>query len=257
MDIKNRVALITGGASGLGRATAERFVSAGARVLLMDLNEEAVKATATDLGESNAAWAVADVRDEDQVKAAVDAVVEKFGGLHITVNCAGLGDAEKVVGREGAANLERFKFIIEVNLIGTFNVTRLACARMVKNENINEHGERGVVINTASVAAFDGQMGQAAYSASKAGVCGMTLPMARDLARQGVRFVTIAPGLFNTPLLQSAPDKLKDSLIGMVQFPKRFGNPSEYAQLALHIVENSYLNGEVIRLDGGIRLEPR
>ncbi|MBF2754240.1 MAG: SDR family NAD(P)-dependent oxidoreductase [Gammaproteobacteria bacterium AqS3] len=257
MDISGRVALITGGASGLGRASANHFVEQGMKVVLLDLNEDLCKAAVGELGDDNAAYAIADVRNDEQVKAAIDLAYEKFGSLSVVVNCAGLGFAQKVVGRNGAAEMDKYKFVIEINLFGTFNVTRLACERIVKNEPLNADGERGVVINTASVAAFDGQMGQSSYSASKAGVCGMTLPMARDLARDGIRVCTIAPGIFNTPLMNGAPDKVKQPLIEMVQFPKRLGESPEFALLARHIVENPYLNGEVIRLDGAIRMQPR
>lgn len=257
MDIKDKVALITGGASGLGRATAERFTAQGAKVVLLDLNEDQAKKTVDELGGESAAYAIADVREDDQVKAAIDLCYERFSGLHIVVNCAGLGFAQKVVGKDGPADMDKFKFVVDINLFGTFNVTRLACEKMAVNEPLNDDGERGVVINTASVAAFDGQMGQSSYSASKAGVCGMTLPMARDLARNGIRVCTIAPGIFNTPLMNGAPDAVKQPLIEMVQFPKRLGIPPEFGMLAHHIVENIYLNGEVIRLDGAIRMQPR
>jgi 3-hydroxyacyl-CoA dehydrogenase/3-hydroxy-2-methylbutyryl-CoA dehydrogenase len=255
MDINNKVALITGGASGLGLATATNFIEAGAKVMLLDLNEENAKNAVESLGE-NSSYVIANVTDEDSVKNAVTETKEKFGSLNILVNCAGIGSASKTVGKDGAHPLDYFKVVIDINLVGTFNVLRLAAVEMANNEP-NEDGECGVIINTASVAAFDGQMGQAAYSASKAGVVGMTLPIARDLARMGIRINTIAPGIFNTPMMLGAPDAVRNPLIEMTQFPKRLGNPPEYASLAKQMVENSYLNGETIRLDGGIRMEPR
>ena len=251
----NKVALITGGASGLGLATAELFIESGAKVMLLDLNEDNAKAATEKLG-SNSSYVIANVTDESSVQEAVDKTVEDLGGLDIAVNCAGIGSASKTVGRDGAHPLDYFKLVVDINLIGTFNVLRLAAVAMGNNEP-NADGECGVIINTASVAAFDGQMGQAAYSASKGGVVGMTLPIARDLARMGIRINTIAPGIFNTPLMNGAPDTVKNPLIEMVQFPKRLGHPEDFASLTKHIVENSYLNGETIRLDGGIRMQPK
>ena len=255
MDITNKVALITGGASGLGLATAELFIESGAKVMLLDLNEDNAKAAAEKLG-SNSSYVIANVTDETSIQEAVDKTIEDFGTLDIAVNCAGIGSASKTVGRDGAHPLDYFKLVVDINLIGTFNVLRLAAVAMGNNEP-NADGECGVIINTASVAAFDGQMGQAAYSASKGGVVGMTLPIARDLARMGIRINTIAPGIFNTPLMNGAPDTVKNPLIEMVQFPKRLGHPEDFASLTKHIVENSYLNGETIRLDGGIRMQPK
>ena len=255
MDITNKVALITGGASGLGLATAELFIESGAKVMLLDLNEDNAKAAAEKLG-SNSSYVIANVTDETSVQAAVDKTIEDLGSLATAVNCAGIGSASKTVGRDGAHPLDYFKLVVDINLIGTFNVLRLAAVAMGNNEP-NADGECGVIINTASVAAFDGQMGQAAYSASKGGVVGMTLPIARDLARMGIRINTIAPGIFNTPLMNGAPDTVKNPLIEMVQFPKRLGHPEDFASLTKHIVENSYLNGETIRLDGGIRMQPK
>jgi len=255
MDITNKVALITGGASGLGLATAELFIESGAKVMLLDLNEDNAKAAAEKLG-SNSSYVIANVTDETSIQEAVDKTIEDLGTLDIAVNCAGIGSASKTVGRDGAHPLDYFKLVVDINLIGTFNVLRLAAVAMGNNEP-NADGECGVIINTASVAAFDGQMGQAAYSASKGGVVGMTLPIARDLARMGIRINTIAPGIFNTPLMNGAPDTVKNPLIEMVQFPKRLGHPEDFASLTKHIVENSYLNGETIRLDGGIRMQPK
>ncbi|MBQ0714266.1 3-hydroxyacyl-CoA dehydrogenase [Paraperlucidibaca wandonensis] len=255
MQLTNSVAIVTGGASGLGFATAQAFIAKGARVALFDLNEETGAAAAKELGE-NARFCRVNVSDEASVQAGLADVVAAWGGVHIAVNCAGIGSAMRTVGRNGPHSLDVFSKVIAVNLIGTFNVTRLAAAEMAKNEG-NADNERGVIINTASVAAFDGQIGQAAYSASKGGVVGMTLPLARDLASIGVRVNTIAPGIFNTPLLQSSPDSVKLPLIEMTQFPKRLGLPSEYAQLAAQLVENAFMNGETIRIDGAIRMAPR
>jgi NAD(P)-dependent dehydrogenase (short-subunit alcohol dehydrogenase family) len=253
MDIAGSVALVTGGASGLGLATATKLVGSGARVVILDLPSSQGKQVAEDLGE-NAVFAAADVTDEAQVAAAVEAAT-KLGDLRIAVNCAGIGNAHRTVNKNGPFPLDAFSKIIQVNLIGTFNVIRLAAAQIVRTEPVN--GERGVIVNTASVAAFEGQIGQAAYSASKGGIVGMTLPIARDLASMFVRVVTIAPGLFDTPLLGGAPEEVKKSLGAQVPHPSRLGNPTEYAQLAAHIVENPMLNGETIRLDGAIRMTPR
>ena len=255
MEISNKVALITGGASGLGLATAETLLDAGAKIMLLDLNEDNAKSAVEKLG-SNASYVIANVTDESSVQSAVDKTVEVFGGLHIVVNCAGIGSASKTVGKNGAHPLDYFKTVVDINLNGAFNVLRLAAVAMADNEP-NEDGECGVIINTASVAAFDGQIGQAAYSASKGRVVGMTLPIARDLARMGIRINTIAPGIFDTPLMGMAPDAVRNPLIEMTQFPKRLGIPSEYAALAKHMVENPFLNGETIRLDGAIRMQPK
>lgn len=256
MKIQGSTFLVTGGSSGLGAATAQRLAAAGANVLVADLNSEAGEALAAGLG-NNARFAKTDVASAEEVQGAVDTAVATFGGLHGAVNCAGIAIASKVIGRDGSPHdLEAFRKVIQVNLIGTFNVIRLAAAVMVTAEP-NAAGERGVIINTASVAAFDGQMGQAAYSASKGGVVGMTLPIARDLARSGIRVVTIAPGLFETPMLAGLPEKARISLAEQVPFPSRLGHPDEYAALAQHIIENEMLNGEVIRLDGAIRMAPR
>ena len=255
-DFAGKTAVITGGASGLGRATAEMVIQQGGKVALFDLNTELAKKTAAELGASAAPFTV-NVTEEDSVQDAVNGVMEKFGAIHINVNCAGIGAASRTLGKDGAMPLKMFNFVIQVNLIGTFNTLRLCAVHMQKNEPATEDGERGVIINTASVAAFDGQIGQAAYSASKAGVAGMTLPIARDLSRSGIRVCTIAPGIFETPMMAGAPAQVRDPLIDMVQFPKRLGNAPEYALLARQIIENPYLNGETIRLDGAIRMAPR
>ncbi len=255
MELTNRVALVTGGASGLGSACARRFVQQGALVVIADRDAERGAALAAELGEA-ARFAAADVTSEAEVKAAIHTAVETFGGLHIAVNCAGVAWAGRTVSKEGPHPLDLFETVIRINLIGTFNVIRLAAAQMATNAP-NEAGERGVIINTASVAAFDGQIGQAAYSASKGVVFGMTLPVARDLSRLGVRVMTIAPGIFDTPMVGLMTDEVKTSLAGQIPFPSRFGQPDEYARLAQAIIENSYLNGEVIRLDGAVRMASR
>jgi NAD(P)-dependent dehydrogenase (short-subunit alcohol dehydrogenase family) len=243
-------ALVAGGASGLGEATARRLTEHGAEVTVADLNEERGQALAADLG---ASFVRADVTSEDEVRAAVESVE----GLRISVCCAGVGWAEKVAGKRGAHQLTPFETVVRVNLIGTFNVLRFAAAAMLANEPQGEAAERGVCVNTASIAAWDGQVGQIAYAASKGGVVGLTLPAARDLASAGVRVCTIAPGLFDTPLLAALPQDQRDALGAQVPFPHRLGRPEEYAQLATHIVENPMLNGEVIRLDGALRMPPR
>ncbi len=255
MDIANKSAIVTGGASGLGAACVRLLVQSGARVVIADLNEEVGGALAKELGES-VVFVKTNVTDEASMEQAVRAGVERFGGLHIDINCAGIGTAEKVLGKNGPSSLVNFSKVISVNLIGTFNAIRLAAAAMAGNTP-TEGGERGVIINTASVAAFDGQIGQAAYSASKGGIVGMTLPIARELARNGIRVMTIAPGIFDMPLLAGLPEPARVSLGQQVPFPPRLGQPKEYAALAKHIIENEMLNGEVIRLDGGIRMQPR
>jgi NAD(P)-dependent dehydrogenase (short-subunit alcohol dehydrogenase family) len=227
----------------------------GSRVASVDLNQEIGKALASELGDS-AFFVRADVSSAGDMEAAVNAAVEKFGRLDIDINCAGIGSAARVIGKEGPVSLDSFTKTITVNLIGTFNSIRLAAAAMARNEP-GADGERGVVINTASVAAFDGQIGQAAYSASKGGIVGMTLPLARDLARHGIRVMTIAPGIFDTPLLGQLPDAVRESLGQSVPFPQRLGQPIDYALLARHIIENTMLNGEVIRLDGALRMPPK
>ena len=256
MELPGTTFLVTGGGSGLGEACVREFVAAGASVIIADVNAAAGEALAADLGDA-VRFVRTDVTDEASVAAAVELAVTTFGALHGAINCAGIAIAERVVGREGPHPLDRFVRVIGVNLIGTFNVIRLAAAAMAANEPRGASGERGVIINTASVAAFDGQIGQAAYSASKAGVAGMTLPIARELARSAIRVMTIAPGIFDTPMLAGLPEAARQSLGQQVPFPSRLGQPEEFAALAHHIAENPMLNGETIRLDGAIRMAPR
>jgi NAD(P)-dependent dehydrogenase (short-subunit alcohol dehydrogenase family) len=251
MRIDGSSAIVTGGASGLGLATATELAKAGAQVVILDLPSSAGEQRAQEIGGQ---FAPADVTDESAVQAAVDAAAA-LAPLRTVVNCAGIGNPGRVIGKQGVLPLAQFEQVIRVNLIGTFNVIRLAVAAMVQTEPVD--GERGVIVNTASVAAFDGQIGQAAYSASKAGIVGMTLPIARDLADKLIRMCTIAPGLMDTPLLAGLPEPARESLSKQVPHPARLGDPSEYSTLARQIVENGYLNGEVIRLDGGIRMAPR
>lgn len=253
MEITGRSALVVGGASGLGEATSRRLAEQGAALTITDINAEKGEALAAELG---ARWVHADVREEEQVQAAVDAAAEHDGGLRICVVCAGTGWAQKIAGAKGPHPLVPFETIVAINLIGTFNAWRLAAAAMIPNEP-DEQAERGVLIGTASIAAYDGQIGQVAYAASKGAVVGMTLPVARDLARYGIRVNTIAPGLFDTPLLAALPEAARASLGQSVPFPPRLGQPSEYAQLAQQLIENQMLNGTVIRLDGAIRMAPR
>ncbi|MRG86137.1 3-hydroxyacyl-CoA dehydrogenase [Salinibacillus xinjiangensis] len=255
MNIQESVGLVTGGASGLGEATARQLVAAGASVVIADLQTDRGQILAEELGDQ-VSFVNTDVTDEDSVQQAVQTAYNQFGKLNIVVNCAGIGAAQKTVSKNGPHDFGSFQKVIQVNLVGTFNVIRLAAEKMKTNEPI-ETGERGVFINTASVAAFEGQMGQAAYSASKGGIIGMTLPIARDLAQYGIRVMTIAPGLFDTPLFGTLPEKARDALGKMTPFPSRLGDPSEYAKLAQSIVENPMLNGEVIRLDGAIRMQPK
>nr|WP_153921413.1 3-hydroxyacyl-CoA dehydrogenase [Pseudomonas sp. JG-B] len=244
--------MVTGGSSGLGLASARELVGQGGKVVLVDINADAGNARAEELG-ANARFVKADITREEDARAAVAVAVEAFGGLHGLVNCAGVAPAEKIIGRNGAHGLDSFARTISINLVGSFNMLRLAAEAMAQGEP-NAEGERGVIINTASVAAFDGQIGQAAYSASKSGVVGMTLPIARELARHGIRVMCIAPGIFETPMMAGMPQEVRDSLGASVPFPPRLGRPAEYAALVRHIVENAMLNGEVIRLDGAIRM---
>ena len=248
MEPRGRTLLVAGGGSGLGAATARMLEGEGANVVVADLRGEAPG--------RNARFVETDVTDEGSVKGAIDAALQSFGGLHGAINCAGIASAEKVLGREAPHPLRSFSKVIEVNLVGTFNVVRLAAEAMAKNEP-TEGGERGVIVNTASVAAFDGQIGQVAYAASKGGVAAMTLPAARELARHGIRVVAIAPGIFDTPMLAGLPEAARESLGNQMPFPARLGRPEEFAALVRHIIENQMLNGEVIRLDAAIRLAPR
>jgi len=256
MRIEGKTFLVTGGASGLGGAAARTLAAAGGHVVILDVNAEAGQRIIAELGPRRAHFVRTDVTSEAEVKKAVVAATECFGGLHGAVNAAGIGTAEKVLGKTGPHPLDLFEKTVRVNLVGTFNVIRLAAAAMAAAEP-TETGERGVIVNTASVAAFDGQIGQAAYSASKGGIVGMTLPIARELARSGIRVMTVAPGIFDTPLLAGLPEAARVSLGQQVPFPSRLGRPEEYAALVRHIVENEMLNGEVIRLDGALRMAPK
>ncbi len=251
MKLDGKTAVVTGGASGLGAACVWMLVENGARAVILDVNEAAGQSLAGELGDA-ARFVRTDVADE----AAVNAAIDSAKPIQIAINCAGIGPAQRTIGKEGPAKLDWFAGVIRVNLIGTFNVARLAAWAMASNAP-DEGGERGVIINTASIAAFDGQVGQVAYSASKGGIVAMTLPMARDLSKIGIRVVTIAPGIFDTPLLGAMPEEVRASLSASVPFPPRFGRPREYAQLAQHIIENTMLNGEVIRLDGALRMAPK
>lgn len=258
MEIKDKGVLITGGASGLGAACVRLLATGGAHVIIADINSEGGGSLAAELRASGAhvSFVQTDVTSEASVQTAVRTAVEQCGGLHILLNCAGIGSAEKVISKTGPHSLDSFQKVININLIGTFNAIRLVSAAMAENEPTTD-GERGVIINTASVAAFDGRVGQTAYAASKGGIVSMTLPVARELARLGIRVMTIAPGLFNTPLLAEVPEPARTSLGQQVLFPPRPGEPSEFAALAKHIIENVMLNGEVIRLDGGLRMQAR
>lgn len=255
MELQQKTILVSGGGSGLGQATAERLVSAGANVVIIDIDQSKGAATKQALG-AQAIFVAADVTDEASVQNAISQAQTHFGALHGAVNCAGIAIGERITGKRGPHRLDSFAKVITVNLIGSFNVLRLAATAMVANEP-GPDGERGVIVNTASVAAFDGQIGQAAYAASKGGIVGLTLPAARDLAPFGIRVVTIAPGLFDTPLLAGLPEAARVSLGEQVPFPSRLGQPAEYAALVSHIFANRMLNGEVIRLDGALRMAPR
>ena len=256
MDLNNNVALVTGGASGLGRGAVEHFVKNGAKVAILDINDDKAKEVVELLGEDNVSYFNTNVMEEESVQNAMAGIKETFGKLNFVVNCAGTGYGARILGRKGPHPLDIFKFIIDLNLVGTFNVMRLGAELIDKNEP-DEKGERGVIINTASIAGYEGQIGQSAYSASKAGVIGLTLTAARDLARHNIRVCTIAPGIFDTPLMQLAKDENKEALLEATQFPHRFGNVQEFAELAEHIINNTYLNGETIRLDGSLRMAPK
>ena len=252
MELNDNVVVVTGGASGLGLASVRFLLQSGAKITIMDVDDANGKQVAEELG-NQVIYCHADVTSEESVQDAIDKTIEAFGTIHVAINCAGVGTPAKVLGKDGPMNLDFFSRVVQINLIGTINVIRLVAAKMVENIP-NADGEKGVVINTASGAAFEGQIGQAAYSASKAGVVGMTLPIAREFADYGIRVATIAPGLFRTPMLESLPEKVQATLGKMVPFPKRLGEPWEFARLARDIVENPMMNGETIRLDGAIRL---
>lgn len=256
MNIEHKVAIITGGASGLGEATARNLIAHSAKTVVLDLNSDRGLAMQREFGEDKLIFLKTDVTSESEVTEALAKAISAFGQIDICINCAGIGSGIKTVGKNGAHPLEAFQKVININLIGTFNVLRL-CAEKMQTNSPNEEGERGVIVNTASVAAFDGQVGQVAYSASKGAIVGMTLPIARDLARSGIRCMTIAPGLFHTPLFDTLPNEAYDSLCAQVPFPARLGKPNEYAKMVQSIVENPMLNGETIRLDGAIRMAPR
>ena len=257
MDIRDKVAIVTGGASGLGQATVQRIVADGGKAVIFDLDEARGPAVAAEAAGA-ALFARVDIADESSVQAGIAKVRDTFGAVHVCVNCAGIpGRIGRVVGKKGPMPLSDFEQVIRINLIGTFNVVRLAAAEMLKNTPEPHTGERGVIVNTASLAALEGQMGQVSYAASKAGVIGMMLPLVRDLSQFGVRVLTVAPGLFDTPMGAGAPPELKEKLISTLEFPKRMGQPSEFASLVGHIIQNPYLNGEVIRIDAGTRAPPR
>jgi NAD(P)-dependent dehydrogenase (short-subunit alcohol dehydrogenase family) len=254
MQLKDQSALVTGGASGLGAATARRLAAAGARVAVCDLNAKLAETVAAEIG---GVAVVCDVSDASSAEAAIAAASKAHGPARVLVNCAGIGVAKRVIGRDGPMPLAEFEKVIRVNLIGSFNMLRLATAEMSKLEPLADTGERGVVISTASVAAYDGQIGQSAYSASKGGIVGMTLPIAREMAQFGIRVLTIAPGLFLTPLLANLPQEAQDSLAAAIPFPRRLGHADEFASLAMHMIDNPYLNGEVVRLDASLRMAPK
>lgn len=257
MDLKNNIALVTGGASGLGRGTVEHFVAQGCKVAILDINDDKANEVIESLGSENVSYFNTDVMNEDSVKNAISGIKESFDKLNFIVNCAGTGYGARILGKNGPHPLDIFKFIIDLNLVGTFNVMRLGAELIDSNNEPDEKGEKGVIINTASIAGYEGQIGQSAYAASKAGVIGMTLTAARDLARHSIRVCTIAPGIFDTPLMSLAKEENKEALLSSTQFPHRFGDVKEYAQLAEHIINNTYLNGETIRLDSAMRMEAK
>ena len=256
MELRNKIAVVTGGASGLGEATVRRYVNNGAKCAIFDMNEERGQNLVNELGDTVKFYKV-DVSDEESTQNAISETIQDFGAIHICNNFAGIGSAEKTIGKNGPASLLAFNKTISVNLIGTFNVARLAAWEMSKNEPVTDSGTRGVIINTASVAAFEGQVGQIAYSASKGGIISMTLVMARDLARSGIRVNTIVPGLIHTPLFEAAPQEVYDSLVKQTLYPKRLGRADEIAHLSQYLVENDYMNGECVRMDAAIRMQPR
>ena len=256
MDLKNNIALVTGGASGLGRGTVEHFVAQGCKVAILDINDDKANEVIDLLVSENVSYFKTDVMNEDSVQNAISRIKESFDKLNFIINCAGTGYGARILGKNGPHPLDIFKFIIDLNLVGTFNVMRLG-AELIDSNEPDEKGEKGVIINTASIAGYEGQIGQSAYAASKAGVIGMTLTAARDLARHSIRVCTIAPGIFDTPLMSLAKEENKEALLSSTQFPHRFGDVKEYAQLAEHIINNTYLNGETIRLDSAMRMEAK
>lgn len=256
MKIQGKVCVVTGGASGLGAATAQHLVAQGAKVILVDMNQELGQQLQQQLGE-NAEFIAVDVTDENQVQQLLNHIEQKYGQLNGLVNCAGIAPSAKVLGRDGLHDLAMFQKVLNINVTGSFNMIRFAAQLMSKYDLAADEEERGVIVNTASVAAFDGQIGQSAYSASKGAIVGMTLPLARELAREAIRVMTIAPGIMETPMLKALPQQVQDALGQMVPFPPRLAKPEEFAQLVGHIFENGYLNGEVIRLDGAIRMQPK
>ena len=256
MNILGKVCVVTGGASGLGAATAQHLVAQGAKVILVDMNQELGQQLQQQLGE-NAEFVAVDVTDENQVQQLLNHIEQKYGQLNGLVNCAGIAPSAKVLGRDGLHDLAMFQKVLNINVTGSFNMIRFAAQLMSKYDLAADEEERGVIVNTASVAAFDGQIGQSAYSASKGAIVGMTLPLARELAREAIRVMTIAPGIMETPMLKALPQQVQDALGQMVPFPPRLAKPEEFAQLVGHIFENGYLNGEVIRLDGAIRMQPK
>ena len=257
MNISGKVAVITGGASGLGEATVRAYIEKGAKVAIFDMDADKGKKLVNELGGENVSFYSVDVADESSVATALEAVMNAYGAIHICNNFAGIGPAMKTLGKKGPHTMALYQKVLEVNLIGTFNVARLAAEQIAKNEPMDDFGSRGVIINTASVAAYEGQIGQVAYSSTKGGIVGMTLPMARDLASSGIRVNTIAPGLIHTPLFDTFPEEVFKSLEASVVYPQRLGRPSEVAHLSVFIAENDYMNGETIRLDGAIRMQPR
>ena len=256
MNIKDNVALVTGGASGLGRGAVEFLVKNGAKVAILDINDDKAKALIDDMDTQNLIYLNTNVMEEESVKNSLQAIKDQYGKLNFVVNCAGTGYGARILGKNGPHPLDIFKLIIDLNLVGTFNVMRLGAELIDKNDP-DENGEKGVIVNTASIAGYEGQIGQSAYAASKAGVIGLTITAARDLARHSIRVCTIAPGIFDTPLMQLAKEENKETLLESTQFPHRFGNVKEFAQLAEHIVNNSYINGETIRLDSAMRMGPK
>jgi NAD(P)-dependent dehydrogenase (short-subunit alcohol dehydrogenase family) len=258
LDLQDKVVLVTGGGSGLGRATTLLLAGKGARIAVLDVNEAAAAATVDEAGGDKAIAIGVDVRSDESVSAAVDAVVERWGEVHMLVNCAGVAPAERTLNRAGEPMpLDNFRSVIDINLVGSFNMARVAAAAMARNAPMGEAGERGLIVNTASVAGYEGQIGQTAYAASKGGILALNLPMARDLAPLGIRVNAIAPGTMGTPMLLGMPENVQQGLVSNIQFPKRLGHPEEFAALVAHMAENAYINGETVRLDGALRMQPK